>query len=143
MFVSIHFSTSPFVFSKPPNLQSHRHGQCFEHFSCFPLLCFFAICCWKNRLKMEPWKNVEKQALPASKMVPKTNQNRVQEASKSLLGRTCDLHVVLTSIIDELWLQLSSKLETGLRRKSSKLEAGLRRTHPEKHVLILPVFVLS
>ena len=70
-FCSMHFSTSPFVFSKPPNLQSHRHGQCFEHFSCFPLFCFLAIFCWKNRPKMEPWKNVEKQALPASKMVPK------------------------------------------------------------------------
>ena len=67
----MHFSTSSFVFFKPPNLQSHRHGQCFEHFSCFPLLCFFVIFCWKNRPKMEPWKNVEKQALPASKMVPK------------------------------------------------------------------------
>ena len=71
MFFSMHFSTSSFVFFKPPNLQSHRHGQCFEHFSCFPLFCFFAIFCWKNRPKMEPWKNVEKQALPASKMVPK------------------------------------------------------------------------
>ena len=71
MFFSMHFSTSSFVFFKPPNLQSHRHGQCFEHFSCFPLLCFFAIFCWKNRPKMEPWKNVEKQALPASKIVPK------------------------------------------------------------------------
>ena len=71
MFFSVHFSTSPFLFFKPPDLQSHRHGQCFEHLSCFPLFCFFAIFCRKNRLKMEAWKNVEKQALPASKMVPK------------------------------------------------------------------------
>ena len=40
-FFSMHVSTSLSVLFKPPNLQNHRHGQCFEHFSCLSLLCFF------------------------------------------------------------------------------------------------------
>ena len=76
MYVSMFCSTSLCVSCKPPDLQIHRQGQCFQHFSSFCVLGFLGEDSLKNRRKTEPSKDVEKSVRLDPKIDPKSLKNR-------------------------------------------------------------------